>query len=103
MQGSKQAAAFVKGAVHWLCAAAGREAVSQPEVTAALLAPNMVQPAAAASDKRRWAWEPTTQKLAGSGVCGTNGAKQLMLAARLAAAVVQHAVCKAGRAVCTPS
>jgi hypothetical protein len=67
MQGSKQAAAFVKGAVHWLCAAAGREAVSQPEVTAALLAPDMVQPAATASGQRCWAWEPAAYELAAAG------------------------------------
>lgn len=89
MQGLKEAAAgaaIVKGAVRWLCAAAGREAVSKPEVAAAVLTPALVMPAVTASGKGCWAWHPFAIKLGTAGVW--NPLPQLGAEQQLAATLV---------------
>lgn len=53
--------------MRWLCAAAGPEVVGKPEVAAALLSEELVEPASNPFRRRQWAWGPFHTQLAGAG------------------------------------
>jgi hypothetical protein len=58
-----------EGAIEWLCRSAGPRAVAQQQVTAALMAPDLVveQPGSSGRHRHQWAWATFDGTLAHEG------------------------------------